>query len=190
MKPNKGSDETMKTTLKTVRFSYAHVFEPRGFDGNTPKYSASLLIDKSDEALVKRIKEALQVAIDEGIPKKWGGKKPAKLDICLRDGDTERPEDPNYAGKYYINASNVKQPTVLNQYAKPATQDEFYSGCYGVAVVDFYPHSHKNMKHGVYAQLLAVMKTEDGESFGASGIDLSELAQFAVKPSDTALDFL
>jgi hypothetical protein len=179
----------MKTTLKTVRFSYAHVFEPRGFDGNTPKYSVSLLIDKSDEALVKQIKESLQVAIDEGIPKKWGGKKPAKLDICLRDGDTERPEDPNYAGKYYINASNVKQPTVLNQYAKPATQDEFYSGCYGVAVVDFYPHSHKNMKHGVYAQLLAVMKTEDGESFGAGGVDLSELSQFAVK-ADTALDFL
>jgi hypothetical protein len=180
----------MKTTLKTVRFSYAHVFEPRGFDGATPKYSVSLLIDKADEALVKQIKEALQIAVDEGIAKKWGGKKPAKLDICLRDGDVERPDDPNYKGMYYVNASNIKKPTVLNQFAKPATEDEFYSGCYGVAVVDFYAHSHKNIKNGVYAQLLAVMKTKDGSAFGAGGLNLAELEQFAVKPEDSVVDFL
>ena len=179
----------MKTTIKNVRFSYAHVFEPRGFDGATPKYSISLLIDKNDEETIAAVKAALNATIEEGVSKKWGGKKPAKLDVCLRDGDAERPDDANYAGKYYINASNIKQPTVLNQYARPATQDEFYSGCYGVAVVDFYAHSHKNIKNGVYAQLLAVMKTRDGESFGAGGVDLSELAQFAVK-ADTAVDFL
>lgn len=178
----------MKVTLKNVRFSYANVFEPRSIEGATPKYSVSLLISKDDAETIQQLKTAIQATIEEGISKKFGGKKPATLDICLRDGDVQRPDDENYSGMYYINASNTKRPTVFNQYKKDATPDEFYSGCYGVAMIDLYAHSMPTKK-GIYAQLVAVMKTKDGSPFGAGAADLSEFDAFAIKP-DTSVDFL
>ena len=58
----------LKTKVITgiVRLSYEHVWEPVSINGGEPKYSASLIIPKSDKKTVKAIEEAVEAAITEG----------------------------------------------------------------------------------------------------------------------------
>ena len=77
-----------KVVTGTVRFSYFNGWEPVSINGSKPKYSVSVLIPKSDETTVRKINEAINAAIEEGIAK-FGGKKPnaAIIKLPLRDGD-------------------------------------------------------------------------------------------------------
>lgn len=158
------------TTIKTgkVRFSYAHVFEPVAItDGAEPQYSVSLLIPKTDTITINRINKAVELAVANGISSKWGGKKPAKLKLPLRDGDAERPDDENYAGMYFVNASSKKyKPGIIYKNGQEILDEtDFYSGCYGLAQISFYPYKASgNM--GVSCGLNNLMKTEDGEPLG------------------------
>ena len=71
-------EDNQKLNIGPVRFSYVHVFEPRkGNQGEAPKYSVTLLIPKSDTALVARVKAAIQAAYSAGIPTDFGGQAPA-----------------------------------------------------------------------------------------------------------------
>ena len=85
-----------KVVTGKVRFSYVNIFRSRSFsDGQDAKYSICLLIPKSDKATVKKIRAAIDEAVQDGISSKWNGKKPANLKLPLRDGDEERAgEDP------------------------------------------------------------------------------------------------
>lgn len=81
-----------------VRLSYANVWEPKAANENAqPKYSVSIIIPKSDEETLKKINDAIDAAIEEGIGK-FGGKKPNKaaIKLPLRDGDVEREDDESY----------------------------------------------------------------------------------------------
>ena len=87
---------SIKVITGKVRASFVHVFEPQSINGSEPKYSCSLIIPKSDTVTVGKIREAIEQAKQEGVPK-WGGKIPPNLKLPLRDGDVDRPEDPAYA---------------------------------------------------------------------------------------------
>ena len=151
------------------RISYAHIFEPHAMDGQDPKYSLSLIISKDDEAMLEKAKKAIKAAIDEGVEKKWGGKKPSGLHLPLRDGDEDRPDDPAYANSY---ASEKYPPQVVLRYRDPETgkpkdgdEDSVYSGCICNVSVNFYPYAVSGNK-GVAAGLGNVQKWEDGERLG------------------------
>lgn len=77
------------------RFSYLHCWEPVAINNSEPKYSVSAVIAKSDTKTVNAIKAAVEQAKKEGVAK-WGSKVPANLKLPLRDGDIDRPDDPNY----------------------------------------------------------------------------------------------
>ena len=49
--------------------------------------------------------------------------------------------------------------------------EEFYSGCYGAAVINFYPYDASGNR-GVAAGLNVVVKTRDGDKL--SGINVEE----------------
>lgn len=149
------------------RFSYPNVFQPKAAPGSeTQKYSCSLLIDKDPE-LKKKIDAAIKAAITEGISKKWGGTKPKTLKLPLRDGD-EKLDDPNYEGKYFINANNTMAPGVVGPDKMPIVDpNEFYAGCHGYASITFYAFDAQ-MNKGVAASLNNVMKTAEGERLGAT----------------------
>ena len=91
---------SIKVITGKVRASFVHVFEPQSINGSEPKYSCSLIIPKSDTVTVGKIREAIEQAKQEGVPK-WGGKIPPNLKLPLRDGDVDRPEDPAYANRYW-----------------------------------------------------------------------------------------
>lgn len=161
------TNETASTKVITgeVRFSYAHVFEPASIEGSEPKYSVSILIDKKDKATLSRVKAAVEAAKQAGLSK-FGGKVPANLKLPVRDGDTERGDDPVYAGKYFINANAKTKPGIVDKGGNPIIDTtEFYSGCYGHASITFYAFNTSGNK-GIACGLNNIMKTRDGESLG------------------------
>lgn len=158
--------ETKVVTGK-VRFSYAHVWTPTApSEGAEPKYSVSLLIPKKDTLTVKKIEKAIQAALEAGKEKKFGGKIPKVFKSPLRDGDIEREDDENYVGHYFVNANSTRQPGIVDSDKEDILdKDEFYSGCYGKASINFFAFN-SNGNRGVACGLNNLMKLSDGEPLG------------------------
>lgn len=154
-----------KVTTGEVRLSYAHIFEPHAMEGNEPKYSVSVIIDKNDKETLKAIKEAVNQAKEDG-KGKWGGKVPPTLKTPLRDGDEERPDDEAYKGCYFLNASSKNKPGVVDKDVHPILDaTEVYSGCYARLTLNFYAYNASGNK-GVAAGLGNIQKLKDGEPLG------------------------
>lgn len=179
----------MSTNVTTgkVRLSYAHLFEPTTAPGSTtPKYSVSVLIDKSDKDTLAKIEAAINQAKEEG-KSKWGGKIPAKLKTPLRDGDEERPDDEAYAGKIFFNCSSNRRPGVVDRALNPILDpDEVYSGCYARVAVNFYAFD-TNGNRGIAVGLNHVQKLSDGERLGG-GISAEAAFASSFDDDDSLLD--
>ena len=155
-------------TGPNTRWSYANVWEPKSINGGTPKYSVSLIIPKSDTKTVAKIEAAIEAAYREGEAKlKGNGKSVPALSVLktpLRDGDLERPDDPAYAGSYFVNANATSAPGIVDADRNPIlTRSEVYSGVYGRASISFYalaikasPAALTICRRFVMASLLAV----------------------------------
>ena len=159
-----------------VRFSYANVLAPRVNDDGKSKYSVQILVPKTDKVAKTLIDEAVEAAVQAGINSKWNGKRPpaSKLKLPLRDGDDEYPDDPTYEGMWFFNASTSAdhKPGVRvlenGQMHEALDNEDFYSGCWGAAAVNFYAYNTSgNM--GVAAGLNNVIKTRDAEPLGGGG---------------------
>lgn len=184
-----------KVLLTNVRLSYPNLFEPRGFEGQEPKYSASLIIPKDDKESLQVIKQAIENAkkkgLEDGI---WKGNKiPANLRLPLRDGDTDRPEDGAYANSYFINANSKLPPAVVGKYLDKSTgkaitlgEDEVYAGCYVNVTLNFYPYNTAG-NSGIAAGLGNVQKEADGEPLGSITPAEADFEFEGVDPDD---DFL
>lgn len=162
-----------KVILGELRHSYCRLDEPydRNNDGNL-KYSDTLLIPKSDAALVAKLKEAVDQAAREALNKKFGGKMPAKLASPVHDGDGVKengePYGPECAGHYVLTATTrADNPPglVVGPERRQAEPGEIYSGCYGYVSVNFAGYNYNGRK-GVGAYLNNVWKTRDGEQLG------------------------
>lgn len=176
-------------TGKDTRWSYANVWEPKSINGSTPKFSVSLIIPKTDVATVKKIKAAIEAAYHEGEAKLKGTSKsvPALslIKTPLRDGDTERPDDPNYAGAYFVNANSATAPGIVDADCQPIlTRSEVYSGVYGRASISFYAFN-SNGNRGIACGLNNLQKLRDGEPLGGRAS-----AEFDFSDEDDDEDFL
>lgn len=159
------SDATRVKTGK-VRFSYAHVFQPQVDDKGNKKWSVSILIPKSDKATLAKVEAAIEAAKQEGLAKLGGSLKNIKTP--LRDGDEEREDDPVYAGHFFMSASSTRPPGIVDKELNEITDDEdFYSGCYGRATLNFYAYNVDKSK-GIACGLGNIQKTEDGERLGGT----------------------
>ncbi len=150
-----------------VRFSYTAVFQPKKNDDGTPsKYGVCIIIPKEDTETVNLVKEAIDAAKQRGKLEKWGGKIPANVKSCLRDGDIDREDDEAFAGCYFLNASSRNKPGVKvledGVVSDALDEEDFYSGCYGAVTLDFFPYESSGNK-GVGAGLNNVIKTRDGD---------------------------
>lgn len=167
------TESKTKVITGKVRFSYAHVFQPKAIEaGQDEKYSVCILIQKSDKATLAKVKNAIDAAKQEGLAK-FGGKLPANLKTPVRDGDAERPDDENYKNCYFINASSKSKPGIVDENLEPImSQDDFYSGCYGRASVNFYAFNVSGNR-GIACGLNNLQKMEDGArlSGGSSAVD-------------------
>jgi len=168
---NKVNSNPMKViTGPDTRWSYANCWEPKAINGGTPKYSVSLIIPKSDTRTVAKIKAAIEAAYREGEAKlKGNGKTVPPLSAIktpLRDGDTERPDDPAYANAYFINANSSTAPGIVDADRQPILdRSEVYSGVYGRASINFYAFN-SNGNRGIACGLNNLQKIRDGEPLG------------------------
>ena len=163
----KNEMQLTKVVTGLVRFSYLNIWQPRAVsEGQDPKYSASIIIPKSDKKTLKKIKAAIEHAKEQGKNSKFKGKIPAGLKTPLRDGDEERPDDEAYENSYFINANSNTAPGIVDiNCNKIMDQEEVYSGCYGRVSVNFYPFNTNGNK-GIACGLNNIMKVKDGEPLG------------------------
>ena len=167
-------------TGKDTRWSYANVWEAKSINGGTPKFSVSLIVPKSDTVTVEKIKAAIQAAYEEGQAKlKGNGRSVPPLTAIktpLRDGDNERPDDPAYAGCYFINANSATAPGIVDADLNPIlSRSEVYSGVYGRASISFYAFNSNGNK-GIACGLNNLQKIRDGEPLGGKASAASDFA--------------
>ena len=186
---SKIANPTKVITGVNTRWSYANVWDPKSINGDAPKYSVSLIIPKSDTVTVNKIKVAIQASYEEGESKLKGTAKvcPA-LDVIktpLRDGDLERPDNPAYAGSYFVNANATSAPGIVDADRNPIlTRSEVYSGVYGRASISFYAFNSSGNK-GIACGLNNLQKIRDGEPLGGKA---SAESDFATDDDDDFLD--
>jgi len=166
---NKVANPMKVITSQDTLWSYANVWEPKSINGGTPKYSVSLIIKKTDPC-IEKIKAAIQAAYDEGQAKLKGNSKSVPplvaLKTPLRDGDVERPDDPVYAGCYFINANNTQAPGIVDADRNPILERrEVYSGVFGRASISFYAFNSAGNK-GIACSLNNLQKFRDGDPLG------------------------
>lgn len=149
------------------KMSYPTVFEPQGFQGSDPKYSCSLLIDKSDKACADML-DKLEALHEEAIAATFeGGKPPRNFERWgITDGD--ELSDPTAEGHWVIKASNKSRPAVVDADKTEILEaSSVYGGAIGRLNIVAKAYGTKN-KGGVTFELLAVQKTDDGTPFGGA----------------------
>ena len=165
------------TQIGECRFSYVNIDEPvdRLNTGN-PKYSITLLIPKDDEALVNKIKNDINQALQEGKNKVFNGTLPNNPKTTLHDGDglkqNGEPFGPECNGHWVMTCTTSAKysPGVIvrkNGSLMKAEPGEVKSGDYGYATVSFKAYNVNGSK-GIGSYLNNVCKTRDGEPLGGA----------------------
>ena len=200
----------VKLVTTEARLCYVNVFTPRVSTiskNQEAKYSVMLLIPKTDKEGILAIQKALAEVKKENTS--LFSQSSAVFNIPLKDGDEKRKiegefddsgnpvttteyvkKGEEFRGHYYISLSDLAKPTVILQKGGvPAQQKDVYSGCYGRAMVTFFPYAKKESR-GISAGFTGLLITKDGESLegGASEAEvMNEFASFIKPVSDTDL---
>lgn len=161
----------MATTIVTgkVRLSYEHIWVAKAtIEGGEPKYSASILIPKTDEKTVAAIKEAIKAERNSEWPNK--DKRPNNIKNPLKDGDEAVDKNGNprkeCQGHYIINATSKQRPGIINLEKEDILdKSEVYSGCYIRCQISFAPYNLPTSK-GVACYLNNIQKLADGKPLG------------------------
>ncbi len=169
---------TKVITGPNTRWSYANVWDPKSINGSAPKYSVSLIIPKSDTVTVQKINAAIKLAYEEGQAKLKASSRTvppfSAIKNPLRDGDTERPDDPVYANCWFINANSATAPGIVDADCNPILdRNEVYSGVYGRASITFYAFN-SNGNRGIACGLNNLQKIRDGEPLGGRSTAASD----------------
>ena len=186
---SKNSNPMKVVTGVNTRWSYVNAWEAKSINDGAPKFSVSLIIPKSDTKTVAKIKAAIEAAYKEGEAKLKGNSRtvPAlsAIKTPLRDGDTERPDDPAYANSYFMNANSNTAPGIVDADCQPILdRSEVYSGVYGRASVNFYAFN-SNGNRGIACSLNNLQKIRDGEHLGGKS---SAEDDFATDDEEDFLD--
>ena len=159
-------------TPKPVRLSYVTLTTPKKFaDGATAKYSAVLLIPKSDTETVKAIKKAAKECFDSN-PSVFKDYDFASKFDKIYDGDGRAPKGKKYgdeyAGFWVLNASNSRKPALRDKNGNEILDEsEIYSGCWAKVGLTIYAYNNSDCGLGVSLDL--VKKVRDDEHFAGGG---------------------
>jgi len=182
-------NDPAKVLTGEVRLSYVHLIEPRtNKPGDDPKYSATLLIPKTDFATKADIDASIQAAAQDAVSKVWNGAAPPQLRVPIYDGDGVRqsgePFGEECRGHWVVSASTFNKPQVvgiqnINQELPPR---EVYSGMYARVTIRFFGYSNSGNK-GIGCGLGNVMKTRDGEALAGSASASVDFAGVGAAPA-------
>lgn len=171
-------NEGRTVVIGPCRLSYTHLFSKYAPDGDSDngKYMTNVLIPKSEKETIKALRDAIEAAKKAGIVSKWGGKEPKKLDLPLRDGDTDKEGDEVYADHFYLNAKCTARPGIIGKDRAPIVdEEEIYSGVWAVVSITLFPYDVSGNR-GVAVGLNNVMKFKDDERLGGRASAESDFA--------------
>lgn len=164
-----------KIMLKNVRLSFPRLFEARAFqEGQEPRYEATFLLDPSDKAHARMIKE-IEGQAEAIIAEKWGKKVPKKLPKCFGYADEEGIEYDGYPGMFFVRTvkyGSSGRPVVVDRQRNPITADDgvIYAGCYVNGTVSLWTQDNQ-FGTRINGNLRAVQFVRDGDAFGAAPVD-------------------
>ena len=169
------------------RTSYVSVWEPKPDLSGNMKYSICLMIPKKDKQAIEDILEAIDVAATKGVEKGKFSKAAIKnIKRPLRDGDAEYDAGDRsieYRGMWFFNCSSTRPIGIVDSHAKPILdQEDFYSGCWCRADINFFPYAAGGSK-GVGVGLGNLMKIKDDNR-----LDGSQSAEDAFKAYKSTAD--
>jgi hypothetical protein len=166
-KLNSGSASNTSLNTKVItgkiRLAYANLFIARPMvGGQEPKYSLCVLIPKGDKVTIDKINLAIEVAKISGATI-LGDITKGDFKTPMRDGDEERPEQSEYLGHYFINATSKLKPGIVDKSLKEIVDSKkVYSGCYGRVSINFYAFNQGGNK-GIGCGLQNLQKLAEGE---------------------------
>lgn len=176
-----------------VRLSYVNLVAPRANNNDPnakPKYSATLLIPKSDTATYQNILSSIEAAAADAQGKLWNGVRPPVMPTPIHDGDGVRengtPYGPECKGCWVVTASSNNKPQVIHQSdinTELAPQD-IYSGMYARVTINFFGYARAG-KRGIGCGLGNVMKTRDGEPLAGGASAAADFAGIAAGSAAT-----
>jgi hypothetical protein len=159
-----------------ARLSFPSLGHTESYEGrDTGRYTATLLIPKSETKLMAEIAAAMRTVERDA----WGAKIPANRISTLQDGDEKEMD--GYAGCWSLKAATRRRPILLDRHRQPVDQphaDEvFYAGCIVTASVDFSASTDSYGKHRIWCNLRGVQFVRDGERFGG-GVPVNVESEF------------
>lgn len=170
------TDKNQVRVILGGRATYAFLMEAQQDDPDNPEsnksFKSGILIHKNCPAAVLTIlRQAISDAVQIGIDKKWGGKKPMNLQLPLNDGDIKFAEDAEkysaYKGMLTMTAKKLEKlgRPILKAHGKNVTEaGVIESGDWCAFDINFYPYA--NRAKGVAVALNAVTLIKEGERFG------------------------
>ena len=164
-------------TINDVRFSYLNAFQakaPHNNPNGEAKFSATILVPKSNTQAKAVIDQAIAAAIDAGVSTKWNNVRPPQPAICVHDGDGVRPSDGQAFGEeckgcwvFTASAKADHPPFVVDAQVQPIIDPtKVYSGMWGNVSVSFFAYNSAGKK-GIGCSLNGLQKTRDGEPLSA-----------------------
>jgi hypothetical protein len=138
-------------------------------------HKAAYTVEFASDELIKKAIEAAKEAAKE---KKWNGKMPPNLKMPIHDGDIDRPDDENYAGHFFFNATSKDAPQIVDRKVQPILDPmECGSGDYCNVSVNFFGFAASGNK-GIAAGLQNIQLVRHGERLAgkpSAASDFSEI---------------
>jgi len=168
-----------KVQTRKCRASFLTIIAPKAAAPNAePKYSVMLLIPKTDDVTVKRLKDAAAEAHEAdkaGSNKLKGVKNPP---LPLHDGDGLTPKGKEYGpechGHWVLSVNSKNRPGLVIREdgekipCKDPSPDVWYSGIYVAASLNAYVYSTAG-NTGITFGLNHLMKLADGPALSGGG---------------------
>lgn len=164
----------IRVVLTNVRLSFANIFEPKGFNGSEPRYSASFLISKQDNENINKVREAIKAVAKL----EWNTDVPKfkENQLCLRDGDGETWG--GYADHFFVSSGNKLKVAVRDLDGTDLTKqsednnpgDKPLSGDYVNAVIEVWAQNNNYGKR-INANLVGVQYVKTGSRFSKGSED-------------------
>lgn len=173
------------TTVTEVRIAQAHVFQmAKDQKGVDKQFEVTMLIDKTNAALMQQINGIMQAAAAE----KWGTALPHNIKYAVKDSMVLTPNsgktpatDYGYGDCFYVTAGTKFRPSVvkvingqLQDLIDPNDPNGIYSGCYAKVMFGAYAYSVDG-SNGVNLSLDAVCVTRDGEKMAGGPVDAKKV---------------
>lgn len=176
-----------------TKWAFVHVDKPAAFkEGVAGKYSVTLLIDKSSDEIGKISKVLKEIYEANMAMFVKDGQQLALKDVHLpvSDGDKDRPDNADFANKYFINATSKYKPEVVDEALNSVPNESVRSGDSGRVSVQLFAYNIDGGDVGIGCwlnnlQRLKVAETKNTQ-FSTAADDFAEFAAGATTNSETA----